>query len=77
MATTTAPATTDNANIIDRAEVTRTMNMVKHEVTELFNDAARKRPYFAPSKKEAEAKLNAALKVLTEFAANLDAIKKR
>lgn len=71
--TSTAPA----PSTIDRSEVTRTLNIVKHEVGELFADARRKTPYFATSKKEAESKLSAALKVLNEFAGQLDAIKKR
>ena len=70
-----------NANTVpstlDRAEVSRSVALVRHELTELFNDAKRARPFFATSKKEAEAKLNSALKVLNEFAASLDAIKKR
>ena len=68
--TQTAPA----AATIDRADVSRTVALVRHELTELFNDSKRARPFFAASKKEAEAKLSAALKVLNELAANLDAI---
>jgi len=73
--TKNTPAT--DASTIDRPAVTRTLNIVKHSVSELYNDARRKTPYFANSKEEAEAKLSAALKALEGFAENLDAIKKR
>ncbi|GAA1326556.1 hypothetical protein ACFSWE_04075 [Leucobacter albus] len=76
----TAPATTaavDSIAEIDRSEITRTLNLVKHEVGELFADAKRKRPFFAASKPEAAAKLAASLKALQEFADHLDSIKKR
>ncbi len=73
----TAANTANTAAGIDRADVTRSVNLVKHELTQLFQDAKRQRPFFAASQKEAEAKLSAAVKVLTEFAGQLDAIKKR
>lgn len=66
-----------DASAIDRPAVTRTLNIVKHSVGELYADARRKTPYFANSKEEAEAKLSAALKALEGFAENLEAIKKR
>lgn len=69
-------AATDVATI-ERTDVSRSIALVRHEITELFNDAKRSRPFFAGSKEEAEAKLSSALKVLGEFAQNLDAIKKR
>lgn len=72
-----ADSTATTAPAIDRAEVTRTLNLVKHEVGLLFADSTRKRPFYAASTKEAEAKLSAALKALEGFAANLDAIKKK
>ena len=80
MANTTAsqaPSTTNDVNTLERADVSRSIALVRHEITELFNDAKRARPFFAGSKEEAEAKLSSALKVLSEFAQNLDAIKKR
>lgn len=72
-----APSTTTDATNVERADVSRSIALVRHEITELFNDARRSRPFFAGSKEEAEAKLSSALKVLSEFAQNLDAIKKR
>lgn len=80
MANTTAsqaPSTSTNVANLDRADVARSIARVRHEITELFNDAKRARPFFAGSKEEAEAKLSSALKVLSEFAENLDSIKKR
>ncbi|WP_445996281.1 hypothetical protein ACUWEX_11125 [Okibacterium fritillariae] len=74
--TKTAPAADDIATI-ERTDVSRTIALVRHELTEIFNDAKRARPFFAPSKREAEGKLAASLKALTEFAESLDAIKKR
>lgn len=76
---TKTPAAIDEmatSDLLDRSEVTRTLNIVKHSVSELYNDARRKTPYFASSKKEAQAKLSAALKALEGFADSLDSIKK-
>lgn len=74
---TQATSTTTDVKTVERADVSRSIALVRHEITELFNDAKRTRPFFAGSKEEAEAKLSSALKVLGEFAQNLDAIKKR
>ncbi|WP_295825130.1 hypothetical protein [uncultured Microbacterium sp.] len=60
---------------IDRAEATRVLSLVKHEIAEVVADAHRKRPFYAPSVREAEAKAKAALKALDEFAASLNRIK--
>ncbi len=35
----------------DRSEVTRVLNLVKHEVAEVIADANRKRPFYPPSRK--------------------------
>lgn len=67
--------TQSTAPIIDRAEATRVLSLVKHEIAEVIADANRKRPFYAPSVREAEAKAKAALKALDEFAANLNKIK--
>ncbi|OUE29484.1 hypothetical protein BFL35_14850 [Clavibacter michiganensis] len=75
----TAAATDAEAVTIDlpdRSEVTRTLNILKLTISDLYNDARRRNPYFATNKQEAVAKLNAALKVLNEFSGQLDSIKK-
>jgi hypothetical protein len=76
--TATASTVTDNAvaEIPPRTEVTRTLNMLKLSVSELYTDAARRAPYFSKSKQEATAKLTSALKVIEDFSNKLDSIKK-
>jgi hypothetical protein len=60
----------------DRSSVTRTFARLKHEVSELVNDAGRTRPFYAASKDEAVAKRDAAIKVLNELADRIDTLKK-
>lgn len=60
----------------DRRELSRVFSKLRHEVGGLVDDAGRKRPFFARSKEEAIAKRDAAVKVLTEFADRIDALKK-
>ncbi|PPF82984.1 hypothetical protein C5B96_08590 [Subtercola sp. Z020] len=77
MATSTntqAPA--PKAEIFDRSTVTRTFARLKHEVTELVNDASRSRSFYAASKEEAIAKRDAALALLSQAAEKIDTIKK-
>jgi len=73
-ANTETPA--PKAESFDRSSVTRTFARLKHEVSELVNDAGRSRPFYAVSKDEAVAKRDAALKVLDELAQRIDTLKK-
>ena len=65
-----------NAEIFDRSSVTRTFARLKHEVSELVNDAGRSRPFYAASKEEAVTKRDAALALLSQVAEKIDTIKK-
>ena len=64
------------AESFDRSSVTRTFARLKHEVSELVNDAGRARPFYAASKEEAVSKRDAALALLSQAAEKIDAIKK-
>lgn len=66
----------EDAAGFDRRELSRVFSKLRHEVGGLVDDAGRKRPFFARSKEEAIAKRDAAVKVLTEFADRIDALKK-
>ncbi|QZQ54449.1 hypothetical protein KZI27_14175 [Curtobacterium sp. TC1] len=76
--TTKNTPTADAAEVAlpERSEITRTLNILKLSISDLYADARRRTPYFATGKAEATAKLNSALKVLTEFSNQLDSIKK-
>lgn len=77
MANTTQTQTlAPKADEFDRSSVTRTFARLKHEVSELVNDAGRSRPFYAPSKEEAIAKRDAALALLSQAAEKIDTIKK-
>jgi len=77
MATTTNTQTPVlKADEFDRSSVTRSFARLKHEVSELVNDAHRSRPFYAASKDEAVTKRDAALAVLTQMAEKIDSIKK-
>ncbi|MBO1902247.1 hypothetical protein J4H92_09845 [Leucobacter weissii] len=65
------------AESFDRKDLTRTFARLKHEVGGLVDDANRLRPFYARSKEEAIAKRDAALKVLSELADRIDALKKQ
>lgn len=73
-AKSTAP-TTDDA-VFDRAEVSRVVSLIRHELSVLAQDADRKRPLYSKSMREAESRRNAAFKALTEFASHIDAMKR-
>ncbi|WAC53231.1 hypothetical protein [Frigoribacterium sp. SL97] len=64
------------AEEFDRTSVTRSFARLKHEVSELVNDAHRSRPFYAASKEEAVTKRDAALALLSQAAEKIDAIKK-
>jgi hypothetical protein len=64
------------AESFDRSSVTRTFARLKHEVSELVNDASRSRPFYAASKEEAVTKRDAALALLSQVAEKIDTIKK-
>lgn len=61
----------------DHKELTRMMARLRHEVGGLVGDANRTRPFFTKTKEEAVAKRDAAILVLTDAAAKIDALKKQ
>lgn len=69
-----APATDDV--VFDRAEVSRVVSLIRHELSVLAQDADRKRPLYSKSVTEAVARRDASFKSLTEFASHLDSMKR-
>lgn len=67
--------TTEQADTFDRAEVSRLVSMIRHELSTLATDAQRKRPLFSKSQKEAQARAGASFKVLQEFADKLTSMR--
>lgn len=70
----TAPSTDDV--VFDRAEVSRVVSLIRHELSVLAQDADRKRPLYSKSVTEAVARRDASFKSLTEFASHLDSMKR-
>ncbi|KQT72010.1 hypothetical protein [Microbacterium sp. Leaf436] len=78
MANATAPqATAPQSESFDRKDLSRVFSRLRHEVGGLVDDANRSRPFYAKSKEEAVAKRDAALKVISELADRIDALKKQ
>lgn len=69
-----APSTDDV--VFDRAEVSRVVSLIRHELSVLAQDADRKRPLYSKSVTEAVARRDASFKSLTEFASHLDSMKR-
>ncbi|NHU85895.1 hypothetical protein GWK18_09920 [Kocuria sp. JC486] len=67
--------TTEEVDTFDRAEVSRLVSMMRHELSTLADDARRKRPLFSKSPKEARGRRDAAVKVLQEFADKLTSMR--
>lgn len=67
--------TTEEVDTFDRAEVSRLVSMMRHELSTLADDARRKRPLFSKSQKEARGRRDAAVKVLQEFADKLTSMR--
>ena len=65
------------AESFDHKELTRMMARLRHEVSGLVSDSNRTRPFFTKTKEEAVAKRDAAIRVLEEAAAKIDALKKQ
>ncbi|WP_146077129.1 hypothetical protein [Rathayibacter rathayi] len=78
MANANAPqAQAPKADEFDSKEITRLFARVKHELGGLIGDAYRVRPFYAPTKEEAIAKRDAAIKALNGLADSIDSIKKQ
>lgn len=75
--TTQTQPTAPTADEFDRKDVTRMFARRKHEVSGLVDDSQRSRPFYAKSKKEAVAKRDSAIKVLSGLADRIDTLKKQ
>lgn len=76
MANANTPTATGTPKF-ERAELSRVVSLIRHELSELATDANRKRPFYSKSQDEAQARANAAFKALQEFAVHLDTMKKQ
>lgn len=77
MPSNTPNQTPKSTSEFDGKEITRLFARVKHELGGLVGDAGRTRPFYAPTKEEAVAKRDAAVKALHGLADTIDALKKQ
>lgn len=55
----------------DRETISRTVQILKYKLNEVYKDSLRQRPLFSDSAEIAKARYNAAVRSLTEFAETL------